>query len=478
MMMKKGDNRTKIIATIGPASREEHTIEKLIQSGVDVFRLNFSHGTHEQHLEVIERIKKLNKKLGTHVAILADMQGPKIRLGDVIHYGIELQENDILEITTIPMVGENKKVFITYEAFPNDVEIGDVILIDDGKVELSCIETNRKDTVKAKVKYGGIISSKKGVNLPDTQVSIPSLTEKDHADLLFALEHGANWIALSFVRKASDITHIKNVIKHHGSSAKVIAKIEKPEAIKNIDSIIDVTDAVMVARGDLGVEMPVENVPFSQKEICKKCLVKAKPVIIATQMMESMIEMARPTRAEVTDVANAVLDGADAVMLSGETAMGSHPELVVQTMVKIIEKAEKDEMVYNRKHSPDKNSLTYLSDAICFNASKISEEVQAKAIMGMTKTGYTAFLVSSCRPKSKIFIFTNREEIVNTLNLLWGVHAFYYDGMKGTNNTFKDVQEFLTQKQLVAQGDIVINLGTMPVKELSRTNTLKISVIQ
>ncbi|MBC8173408.1 MAG: pyruvate kinase [Chitinophagales bacterium] len=476
--MIRGDNRTKIIATVGPASREEVMIEKLMRAGVDVFRLNFSHGTHAQHQEVFDRIHHTNKKYEAHTGILADLQGPKIRLGDVVHYGIEVKENDILEFTTIPMTGEKNRVYITYPEFAADVEPGDVILIDDGKIELVTVETNKIDMVKAKVKYGGIITSKKGVNLPDTKVSIPSLTEKDHADLLFALDNGANWIALSFVRKAEDIQHVKDIIRQHHKYAKVIAKIEKPEAIKNIDSIIEISDAVMVARGDLGVEMPVENVPFSQKDICRKCIQAAKPVIIATQMMESMIDEARPTRAEVTDVANAVLDGADAVMLSAETAMGTHPELVVKTMVRIIEKAEHEEIVYNKKHFPNKSSPTFLSDAICFNSTKIAEEVNAKAIMGMTKTGYTAFMVSSCRPKAKIFIFTNNEEIVNTLNLLWGVRAFFYNGMKGTNATFNEVQNILVEKKLLLKGDIVINTGTMPVQEMTRTNTLKISVIK
>ena len=447
--MKLNKNKTKIIATLGPVSSNYEMITKLIRAGVDVFRLNFSHGTHDQHKETIALIKRANVEFNTHVSILADLQGPKIRLGEVLPQTI-LHDGDLFEFTTNEMVGDNKKAYITYKNFPNDVEAGETILIDDGKIELKVLETNHKDTVKTKVVFGGPISSKKGVNLPDTKVSIPSLTEKDHKDLLFALDHGANWIALSFVRKAEDIIHLKNIIQHHGHHARVIAKIEKP----------------------------VENVPFTQKELCRKCLLKTTPVIIATQMMESMIESPHPTRAEVTDVANAVLDGADAVMLSAETATGKYPELVIKTMVRILEKAEKEEIVYNRRHAPDKNSKTYLSDAICFNACNIAGEVHAKAIMGMTKTGYTAFMVASCRPKAKIYIFTNNPEVVNILNLLWGVEAFYYDGMRGTNNTFREVQQHLKQDGLLEEGDIVINLGTMPVKEMARTNTLKISVVQ
>ncbi len=475
--MKLSNNKTKIIATLGPVSSNYEMIIKLMHAGVDVFRLNFSHGNHEQHLQTISLIKQINKELKTHVSILADLQGPKIRLGEVESNTI-LREGELFEITTIPLLGNDKKAYITYTNFPNDVEAGETILIDDGKIELRVLETNNLDTVKTKIIFGGPISSKKGVNLPDTNVSIPSLTEKDHEDLIFALNQGANWIALSFVRKAEDIVHLQNIIEKHGHHALVIAKIEKPEALKNIDEIIDVSDAIMVARGDLGVEMPVENVPFTQKEICRKCLQKTTPVIIATQMMESMIESSYPTRAEVTDVANAVLDGADAVMLSAETATGKYPELVIKTMVRIIEKAEHEEIVFNRRHAPDKYSKTYLSDAICFNACNIAEEVNAKAIMGMTKSGYTAFMIASCRPKAKIYIFTNNEEVVNILNLLWGVEAFYYDGMKGTNNTFREVQQHLAELGLLNQGDVVINLGTMPVKEMARTNTLKISVIQ
>jgi pyruvate kinase len=474
--MKRGHNKTKIIATLGPVSANKEMIHKLIHAGVDVFRLNFSHGTHEVHKQTIALIKEANRELNTHVSILADLQGPQIRLGEVLPLTV-LKDGDIFTFTTHPQIGNKDVAYITYPNFPKDVRAGETVLIDDGKIELKVLETNNNDTVITKVVFGGPISSKKGVNLPDTQVSIPSLTEKDHADLLFALAEGANWIALSFVRKAEDIIHLKNIIRHHGSHARVIAKIEKPEALKNIEAIIDATDAIMVARGDLGVEMPVELVPFTQKDLCRKCLAKATPVIIATQMMESMIEHPHPTRAEVTDVANAVLDGADAVMLSAETAAGKFPEKVIKTMVRIVEQAEKESVVYDRRHIPDKRSKTYLSDAICFNACNVAGEVHAAAIMGMTKTGYTAFMVSSCRPKSRIYIFTNNPEVVNILNLLWGVEAFFYDGMRGTNNTFREVQQHLVDQGKLKRGDVVVNLGTMPVKEMARTNTLKISQI-
>lgn len=471
-------NKTKIVATLGPASANYEMILKLIKAGVRIFRINFSHGTHVQHLKTIRHIHKANKDLGAYIAILADLQGPKIRLGLVEENLPPLKNGAILEFTTIEMTGNNKKVYITYPQFPKDVEAGDTVLVDDGKIELKVISSNRKDTVKTKVIYGNKLSSKKGVNLPDTKVSIPSLTDKDHADLLFALKHDVHWVALSFVRKEQDIISLKKIIKEQGKITKVVAKIEKPEALKNIDAIIDATDAIMVARGDLGVELPVEHVPFIQKDLVKRCNAQAKPVIIATQMMESMIADARPTRAEASDVANAVLDGADAVMLSAETATGAHPELVVTTMANIIEEAEKDERVYVKHHLPSPKSRTFLSDAMCFNACEIANEVKAEAIIGMTKTGYTAFMVSSCRPKSHIFIFTNNRQIVNTLNLLWGVKAFYYAKLKSTNETFEEVQKLLVKNKRLNTGDIVLNLGTMPVKEFARTNVLKISVIK
>jgi len=476
--MTRHDHRTKIIATLGPASANEEMIRKLVQSGVDVFRLNMSHGDHAYHKKTIKLIRKINKDLGTYVAILADLQGPKIRLGMVEENLPPLKKNAELIITTKELLGNNEQVYITYPAFAKDVEPGDTILIDDGKIEGRVLTSNKKDKVTVRIIHPGVLSSRKGVNLPDTNVSIPSLTEKDHEDLLFALENGAHWVALSFVRKAEDIIHLKNIIRKHGKLTKVIAKIEKPEGFRNIDAIIDATDAVMVARGDLGVEMPVENVPFIQKSIVTKCGKKAKPVIIATQMMESMIEQARPTRAEVTDVANAVMDGADAVMLSGETAMGQHPELVVKTMSRIINKAEKEDIIYNRRHVADPKSRTFLSDAVCYNSCNMADEVGARAVMGMTKTGYTAFMVSSSRPRAAIYIFTNNQEIVNTLNLLWGVKAFYYTRLKGTYETFMDVQEVLKGKKLLQKGDIVLNLGTMPVTQPSRTNVLRISIIE
>lgn len=373
---------------------------------------------------------------------------------------------------------------MTYAQFPQDVKIGDKILVDDGKLELIVSATNQKDEVVAIVHYGGVISSRKGVNLPNTVISLPSLTEKDHEDLDFALSHDVEWVALSFVRTPENILELKKIIESKGKKAKVIAKIEKPDAIRNIDAIIKVTDAVMVARGDLGVEMPMEDVPLIQKSIVKKCMTASKPVIIATQMMESMITNARPTRAEANDVANAVLDGADAVMLSAETSVGQYPVQVIESMDKIIGRVEDERTIYDVKYSLDVNSETFLSDAVCLNAVLMSKEVNAKAIISMTKSGYTAFKIASFRPEAKVYIFSDDPEILNMVNLIWGVRGFIYDkfsttdSQSTTDDTFKDVIRILKEFGHLEKGDVVINTASMPIHEKSRTNALKISVVE
>ena len=365
--------KTKIVATIGPASSSEENLLKLIKAGVDVFRLNFSHGSHQDHLDVIKRIVILNEKYDIPIGILADLQGPKIRVGEIQGGRLELLKGDILTFVSHPCIGTRDSIYMSYPQFAQDVKVGENVLVDDGKLVLKVIETNKVDTVKLSVLHGTNISSKKGVNLPDTKISLPSLTEKDLQDLEFILTQPVNWIALSFVRSAVDIRELKALINKEEHYAKVIAKIEKPEAIKNIKSIIKEADAIMVARGDLGVEVPMEKLPPIQKDIIRRCLQKSKPVIVATQMMESMITNPSPTRAEITDVANAVLDGADAVMLSGETSVGDHPELVVQAMNKIIEEAEKHYELLGKRPKPNKESDTYHSDTICINAAKIAE---------------------------------------------------------------------------------------------------------
>jgi len=468
---------TKIVATVGPACSEYSQLLDLVKAGVDVFRLNFSHGTHEDHLKVLRHVTYINDKYKTHITLLADLQGPKLRVGKMKDGAIKIAPEDELTFSTEECIGTKEKIYMSYPQFPQDVNVGEKVLIDDGQIELEVLETNNRDTVKLKVLYGHTLSSNKGVNLPDTQISLPCLTKKDLIDLEFVLQHPFNWIALSFVRSYEDILDLRRHLKTAKHPAKIIAKIEKPEAIDNINAIIDATDGVMVARGDLGVEVPMERLPMLQKTIIEKCMAKGRPVIVATQMMDSMIQNPSPTRAEIIDVANAVLDGADAVMLSAETSIGAHPTKVVEAMTKIIDEAEKDDRIYFRTTPPDIISPTFLSDALCYNSCQLAQEVNARTIIGMTKSGYTGFMVSRCRPKCQIYIFSNNTHILATLNLVWGIKAFYYDKFTSTDDTIKDVQEILKNEGLIQLGDIVINTGSMPLKSRSRTNMLKITKV-
>ncbi len=482
--MMKLYNRTKIIATLGPASDQKDILRSMIQTGVDVVRLNFSHGTHADKAKLIAIIHELNLELESNVGIMADLQGPKIRLGRIEGDSFEIKKGDKLKITTEEKPGNKYEVSISYPQFPADVQSGDKILIDDGKLEMLVIESDGIQNVLVEALQDGIISSNKGVNLPDTEVSLPSLTEKDLEDLRFILTQEVDWIALSFVRKPEDILDIKEKIadslpnEDPNHLPKIIAKIEKPQAVRNIEAILDVTDAVMIARGDLGVEMPMEEVPRIQKAIVKKCIKHAKPVIIATQMMESMITSPKPTRAEVADVANAIYDGADAVMLSAETAMGKYPTRVVDMMMRIIKEVEEDQIIYNKHLVANPESPTYLSDAICYNAGELATKVGAYAIIGMTRSGYTAYMVSSFRPSSRIFVFTDNKRLLNRLSLVWGVKASYYDGMVGTEETFQDVHQMMKEKGYLHSGDITVNMASMPLHRQGRTNMIKLSKIE
>lgn len=469
-------NKTKTIATVGPASSSYEMLLELVNAGVDVFRLNFSHGTHNEHLQVINRIHYINNKYNTHIGILADLQGPKLRVGDIEGDGVNLEQDDLITFTNKEVLGNKERVYMSYRQFAADVKEGERILVDDGKIVLEVEEIVDDSSVKLRVLFGGILSSNKGVNLPDTKISLPSLTEKDYRDLEFILTQDIHWIALSFVRKPVDLLRLEAILKENNHPAKIIAKIEKPEAVENIDKIIKSCNAVMVARGDLGVEMPMEQLPSIQKSIIKKCIARSRPVIVATQMMESMINDPSPTRAEVTDVANAVLDGTDAVMLSGETSIGKHPTLVVEAMNKIIEESEKVLEPIKRPSLSDK-SATFLSDVVCLNATTTAENVKASAIIGMTYSGYTAFKMSSFRPMSPVFIFSERHTILSTLNLVWGVKCFYYDKYASTDETHKDVNNILKSKGYLEKGDIVVNTGSMPIAERLRTNMLKVSIV-
>ncbi len=470
---------TKIVATVGPASNSYEKLLELVQAGVDIFRVNFSHGSHDDALQVINHINYINDKYNLHIGILADLQGPKLRVGEIKDNKLEVKQGDILCFVNEKCVGTKEQIYMSYKQFANDVKIGEKVMVDDGKLVFEVVETNKKDKVKLKALYGGVLSSNKGVNLPNTKISLPSITEKDRKDLDFILtQKTVNWIALSFVRTAKEIKDLKKILKANDHPAKVLAKIEKPEAIERIDKIIKASNAIMVARGDLGIEMPIQKLPILQKKIINKCIQWARPVIVATHMMDSMITQPIPTRAEITDVANAVLDGADAVMLSGETSVGAHPVKVVEAMNKIIEEAEKVFTIQGRRPKPSKKSRTFISDAVCFNAAKTAEEIQAKAIIGMTSSGYTAFKVSSYRPNSKIYIFSDSVHMLSTLNLVWGVKCFYYDKFSTTDETIQDVVDILVRKGLVKTNDAIVNTGSMPLHRRHRTNMLKVTIIE
>ncbi len=469
--------RTKIVATVGPACSSYEQLLALVKAGVNVFRLNFSHGKHEDHLQVINRVNYINEKYNLHIGILCDLQGPKLRVGEMQEGGLPIQQGDVLTFTNEKCIGTKEKIYMSYESFAEDVQVGEKVLVDDGKIVLRVVETDKKSQVKLEVLHGELLNSRKGVNLPNTNISLPCLTEKDLADLAFILEQDIHWIALSFVRRAADVQELLDRIEEKRHQAKVIAKIEKPEAIENIKSIIKVSNGIMVARGDLGIEVPMERLPLIQKDIIRRCIQRARPVIVATQMMDSMITSPSPTRAEITDVANAVLDGADAVMLSGETSVGKHPVLVVEAMNKIIEQAEKSYDLSTRPKA-NKKSRTFHSDVICFNACKTATEVNAKAIVGMTSSGYTAFKVSSHRPNSGIYIFSDKKYMLSILNLVWGVKCYYYDKFTTTDGTITDVTEILKKERVVKKGDVIVNTGSMPLHKRYRTNMLKITVVE
>jgi len=465
---------------MGPASAKKDVLLAMIQAGVNICRLNFSHGKAKDHKAVIDTIREINEQYKTNVGILADLQGPKIRIGLVKDGGIHLINGTRINITTHELIGDDNQIYITYDTFPQDVQPNEIILLDDGKIQMKVIETNRQDTVVCEVMHGGILTSRKGVNLPNTKVSIPSLTEEDLENLQLALEWDVDWIGLSFVRTGQDIMELKKIIAESGKAAKVIAKVEKPEAIDNIDEIIAATDGVMVARGDLGVEMPLEEVPLLQKMIARKCREASKPVIVATQMLESMITTPRPTRAEVNDVANSVLDGADAVMLSGETSVGEFPVIVIETMAKIVRNVEELGYPYNsnKQSNTDIASPNYLSDAVCGSAVYLAEHTNAVGIVSMTRSGYTAFEISSYRPKAGTYIFTSNKHLLNALSLVWGVRTFYYDQLESTDKTISDVNNILKAANLVQEGDVVINTAAVPIFKQGKTNMLKVTVIE
>jgi pyruvate kinase len=469
--------KTKIVATVGPATNTYEKLVALVQEGVNVFRLNFSHGNHEGHEAVIGHIRRLNQELKENVAILADLQGPKLRVGDLEGGSLELAMGDEFYFTNEKVVGNREQIYMSYPDFAKDVRVGEKILLDDGKIEVLVVEITPDGRVLVKVTVPGTLFPRKGVNLPDTKISLPALTEKDLADLEFIAAQNIDWVALSFVRQPADLLDLRLRLKAYGSTSKIIAKIEMPEALQHLREIILASDAVMVARGDLGVELPLQQVPMVQKKIVRMCIHRAKPVIIATQMMESMLDRTRPNRSEITDVANAVLEGADALMLSAETATGMYPELVIRTMTSIIQEVEKEEIVYNRNLVPQPHSPSFLSDALCYNACEIAHDVNAAALVGMTQSGFTGFMLSSFRPKSPLFVFTKTQQLVNQLSLSWGVKAFFYEKEDSIDAIIKDQLQLLCDEGYLKEGDVAINTGSMPIEKHLQTNMLKITRI-
>lgn len=472
--------RTKIVATVGPACESYDMLLSLVKAGVNVFRLNFSHGSHENKAIIIESIRRIIKEEPYNIAILGDLQGPKLRVGALQDGKVFLEDGEEIIFTTEVVTGTKEKLYVSYPHLTTDVQPGERIFLDDGKMELKVLEVLNATDVRLSITLGGTLLPNKGVNLPDSELTMPSLTEKDLVDLQFIIDQKLDWLALSFVRKAKDIIALKKLITDQHSKIKVIAKIEMPEALKNLRDIIVESDGIMIARGDLGVEIPIEQVPVIQKDIIRKCMHRAKPVIVATQMMESMMDRTKPNRSEVSDVANAVLEGADAVMLSGETAMGSYPTLVVETMSKIIREVEKTAYEFDRDDilAPQPHSPSFLSDAICYTACKLAKDAQASGLVGMTQSGYTAFMLSSYRPKSPLFIFSKEKSLISQLSLSWGVRAFYYAEEESLDNIIADQIDILKERGFLKAGDVLVNTGSTPVEAHLPTNIVKITRIE
>ena len=470
--------KTKIVATLGPACSTKEIIKEMIDAGVNVFRINFSHADYDDVKERIAIIRELNDEFGYTTAILGDLQGPKLRVG-VMKEDVVVKPGDIITFQTAEDIpGTANRVYMNYKEFPRDVNPGEKILLDDGKLMFEALETNGTTEVVCKVIQGGPLKSKKGVNLPNTKVSLPALTKKDIKDALFAIEQNVDWIALSFVRTPADLEELQDLIaKHSDHKIPIIAKIEKPEAVENIDKIVAFCDGLMVARGDLGVEIPAHEVPLIQKKLIHRAKTARIPVIVATQMMETMITSLTPTRAEVNDVANSVMDGADAVMLSGETSVGNYPVEVIETMTRIIKSVEDSPLIQVPHNPPHVRTKRFITKSICYHAAVMANEIKAKAISTLTNSGYTAFQISAWRPSAHILVFTSNKRILTQLNLLWGVRSFYYDKFASTDDTVEDVNKLAKEKGFVDKGDMVINLAAMPIADKGMVNTLRVSDI-
>ena len=472
------NKKTKIVATLGPACSSKEVIKNMIDAGVNVFRINFSHADYTDVSERINIIRELNEEFGYTTSILADLQGPKLRVG-VMKEDVVVSKGDVITFTTAEdVLGTASRVYMNYKEFPKDVNPGERILLDDGKLIFEVTKTDKNTEVEAVVVQGGPLKSKKGVNLPNTKVSLPALTPKDIKDALFAIENKVDWIALSFVRTPKDLEELQDLIaKHSDHKIPIVAKIEKPEAVENIDKIVAFCDGLMVARGDLGVEVPAEEVPLIQKKLIHRAKTARIPVIVATQMMETMITSLTPTRAEVNDVANSVMDGADAVMLSGETSVGNYPVEVIETMTKIIKSVEDSPLIKVPLSPPHVRTKRFITKSICYHAAIMADAINAKAVTTLTNSGYTAFQISAWRPKSHILVFTSNKRILTQLNLLWGVRAFFYDKLVSTDDTIEDINKICVEKNYVNKGDMLINLAAMPVVDKGMVNTLRVSEI-
>lgn len=471
------NNKTKIIATLGPATDTKEILTDLAKNGVNVFRINFSHADYEDVKRKVKIIREINKENGFNIAILGDLQGPKLRVG-VMEEGVVLNDGDTFTFTTEKCIGTKEKAFMTYQRFPKDVKAGEQILVDDGKLLFEVVSTNKENEVVVKVIVGGPLKSKKGVNLPNTAISLPALTEKDMEDAVFAIAQEVDWIALSFVRTPEDLRMLRDLIAQHSDyRIPVIAKIEKPEAVKNLDALIPYCDGLMVARGDLGVEIPMQEVPLIQKKLVRRAKRARIPVIIATQMMETMIENSVPTRAEVNDVANSIMDGADAVMLSGETSVGKHPVRVIQKISEIIKSVENSKMIKVPHEAPHIRTNRFVTKSICYHAALISNDTDAAAICTLTNSGYTAFQISAWRPRTHVLTFSTDKRILGKLNLLWGVRAYYYDKNFSTDDTVEDINKIAKEKGFVKSGDLIINLASMPAEARGMVNTLRVSEV-
>lgn len=466
--MKK---RTKIVATLGPASSDKKILKRMVESGLNVVRLNMSHGTHDEHKARIELVREIEKETGRPIPILMDLCGPKIRIGKIPKEPLFLHRGDRIVLTTGKPA--KNKITVNYPDLHREVRKGETILLADGAFRLKVKEVRGEDII-CEVLVGGPLTSHKGVNLPHSKLSVPALTEKDKEDVKFGIENGVDIIALSFVRKAEDVVELKELIRSLGKNIPIIAKIEKPEAVKNIDSILKVADGIMVARGDLGVELPIEKVPVIQKQLIRKANEAGKPVITATQMLKSMVDLPSPTRAEVTDIANAVLDGTDALMLSEETAVGKYPVRVIRTMAKVASEAEK---IYLYKRYMDMPAKT-LQDSLAKSACNLSREVKVKAIVPFTRSGASALAVAKYKPPVPIYAVTHDIETCRRLNLVWGVEPFLTLPAQSTDRIIEESLKVAKEKKLAKKGDRIIVLAGAPTGIPGTTNLLRVVTVR